>query len=95
MGIKVGDSIAFDGSRGFNHGCRDGADFVVLAVHEDRVDVEVTGVSTCHSCWQVGHDQAHRHPWSESEEGDVISIALDDLSLQWDGMYKEDRWFVR
>lgn len=91
--IQVGSRVEYDGSRGFNHGCRDWASLDVLAVNgNDSIDVVVIETSTCHSCWQVGHDRNHTHEFSVV--GDVFQLTRDEYELKWDEWYQEDRLYV-
>ena len=94
--ILVGDTITFDGSlnRGFNHGCRDYASMDVLAVDAQTVDVCLVEVETCHSCWQVGHGQDHRHQFT-GEPGDVLRVDREDVVPEWDDTYQEYRWGIK
>lgn len=55
-----------DASSRYNHGCKD------YAVLEDNQDGTATVIyaCSCHSCWQVGHDQDHVY----MVVGDVVPI---------------------
>ena len=55
-----------DGSPHYNHGCTD------YALWEDNGDGTATCISadSCHSCWQVGHDDRHIY----AEVGEIVKI---------------------
>jgi hypothetical protein len=53
--IEKGDLVGVDGSGAFDHGC---ADYAVLR-YLGNGKAQVIEAQSCHSCWQVGHDQEH------------------------------------
>lgn len=53
--MDKGDKFVIDGSKGFNHGCRD---YAIAEFQGDGVALIIEAQS-CHSCWQVGHDSDH------------------------------------
>ncbi|MDD2627811.1 MAG: hypothetical protein PHD20_02875 [Clostridia bacterium] len=55
-----------DPSSRYNHGC---SDFAVLEDNQDGT-ATVIKAESCHSCWQVGHDQDHIY----YEIGDIVTI---------------------
>jgi len=60
------EKFYLDGSHNYNHGCCD------LAVLQNNFDgtATVIQVQSCHSCWQVGHNQDHKYMIL----GDIIPI---------------------
>lgn len=55
-----------DPSDRYNHGC---ADYAIYRANGDGT-ATCTEANSCHSCWQVGHDDDHIY----AEVGDVVSV---------------------
>lgn len=75
--VEVGDLIGIDGSTGYNHGCQDSA----IAYYIGDGKAKVLESTSCHSCWQVGHDQEHTF----LTEGEIIDVPLSEIkpNEQW------------
>ena len=85
--VQVGDKIGLDGSRGYNHGCRDSAVFEYIGDNKAKT-IEA---SNCTSCWQVGHDQDHVF----ATIGEVISITATELApASWDTWSADVTWEI-
>jgi hypothetical protein len=70
--MKMTKIYILDGATQYNHGCED------FAVYEstDGITAVCTQASSCHSCWQVGHDADHVF----ATVGDVVPVTK---LLEW------------
>lgn len=86
---RVGHLVGY--MPGGDHGCRDGfvGEIVEMREYDEEeivaVKVQEGTVTTCHSCWQVGHDAYH----VIATEGQLVGFSVADLKLN-DREYKKE-----
>jgi hypothetical protein len=61
-------TFRLESRRYYNHGCTDAATYEEM---EDGIHAVCIDVTSCHSCWQVGHDSDHEYDYV----GNVREIA--------------------
>lgn len=84
--IKVGDLIGVDGATG-THGC---TNFAVCQIKSigDIIDTVVIEAQSCHSCWQVGHDQDYVY----ANVGDTWKFTIDEIMPAKDDWRRDVKW---
>ena len=81
--LFVGDLVGI-APTGYNHGCMD----VAVARYDGGTKWTVIEATSCHSCWQVGHDESHVF-WSV---GDVLELTRNDVRVAVGRWARSVKW---